>query len=102
MYIFGVFFPIKKYKTPFERIPDILAYDQRLMATLSLSTTMALTGGIAAFLGSWAQVLPDVERLVGGAPILGPTASASATAAAVQAAEEDWRVLAARPGSCRL
>ena len=53
----------------------------------------------AAYLGSWAQVLPDVERLVGGAPILGPDAPASPTAAAVQAAEAAWRALAARPGA---
>ena len=51
----------------------------------------------AAFLGSWAQVLPDVQRLVGGAPILGPDAPASGTAASVLAAEEAWRGLADRP-----
>ena len=51
----------------------------------------------AAYLGSWAQVLPDVERLVGGAPILGPDAPDSPTVVAVRAAVEEWRTLAARP-----
>ena len=51
----------------------------------------------AAFLGSWAQVLPAVQRLVGGAPLLGPGAAASPTASAVRAAEDRWRELAAQP-----
>ncbi len=51
----------------------------------------------AAFLGSWAQVLPAVQRLVGGRPLLGAGADPSPLAAAVSAAEEDWRRLAGEP-----
>ena len=51
----------------------------------------------AAFLGSWAQALPAVQRLIGGAPLLGPAAPASPTLARVREAEQCWRELAARP-----
>ena len=47
----------------------------------------------AAYLGSWALVLPTVQTLVGGAPLLGPAAAPSASATAVAAAEDDWRGL---------
>ncbi len=37
-----------------------------------------------AFLGSWARVLPRVEELLGGSPILGPASPPSPTASAVE------------------
>lgn len=52
-----------------------------------------------AFLGSWVQVLPVVQGLVGGAPLLGPGAVASPLAEAVVAAEADWLQLAAEPAA---
>merc|ERR1712118_130177 len=42
----------------------------------------------AAFLGSWAQVLPSVQELVGVPPILGADAFAFPTIARTQAAEQ--------------
>ena len=51
----------------------------------------------AAFLGSWAQALPAVKRLIGGPPLLGAAAPASPTLTRVQDAERRWRELAARP-----
>ncbi len=51
----------------------------------------------AAYLGSWAQVLPDVERLVGSGPLLGSGALDTPCSASVAAAEEEWRRLAAQP-----
>merc|ERR1711969_133299 len=51
----------------------------------------------AAFLGSWAQALPVVQGLLGGAPLLGPDAGPSPTATAVRHAELHWQELAGRP-----
>ena len=51
----------------------------------------------AAFLGSWAQALPAVQRLIGGLPLLGPAAPVSPTLTRVHEAERHWRALAARP-----
>ena len=51
----------------------------------------------AAFLGSWAQALPAVQRLIGGPPLLGSAAPDSPTLTRVQDAEHRWRELAARP-----
>ena len=53
----------------------------------------------AAFLGSWALVLPTVQDMVGGAPILGTDAPPSGTRIAVAQAEQDWRTLTNRPQS---
>ena len=41
----------------------------------------------AAYLGSWALVLPTVQDLVGGAPLLGTNAPPSGTKTAVEQAE---------------
>ena len=43
----------------------------------------------AAYLGSWALVLPTVQDLVGGAPLLGTNAPPSGTKSAVEQAEQD-------------
>ena len=51
----------------------------------------------AAYLGSWALVLPTVQDLVGGAPLLGTNAAPSGTKTAVEQAEQDWRTLTNRP-----
>ena len=52
----------------------------------------------AAYLGSWAQVLPLVQGALGGAPLLGPEAPPSSTASTVQDAVRRWQELAGRPG----
>lgn len=52
----------------------------------------------AAYLGSWAQVLPLVQGALGGAPLLGPEAPPSSTASTVQDAVNHWQELAGRPG----
>ena len=51
----------------------------------------------AAYLGSWALVLPTVQNLVGGAPILGAAAAPSTTAMVVAQAEGDWRIHTSQP-----
>ena len=46
--------------------------------------------GPAAFLGSWALVLPQVQRLLGEAVDLNPEGEAVGEAARVRWAEERW------------
>ena len=50
-----------------------------------------------AYLGSWALVMPTVQDMVGGAPILGIDAPPAGTKMAVAQAKQDWRTLTNRP-----